>query len=586
MEKPPPATPPRAGPPQLTLRYPSGDRVLWVVVPPAGLSIGRRGDCGIVLPAPEVSREHARIRLEGGRWLLCDLGSANGTWIDGERIAERALADGDRIRIDRFEIECWLDDPAAPPAPDPGLAAAGSLFVGDFDAVVSQVLREPAPAAAEPPDDRTRIARPGGPAAVDLHDPLGILQVVHHATDALLEHDVLAATLERVVGLVFEHLPAERCVVLLADPDTGRLVPCIERAAQGAPPQGLRISRHIADMALRTQQAVLVRDTSADERFARVESIVALRICSGMCAPMCHRGRVSGLIYVDRTGGGAVFGNAELGMLSLLATVSAAAVERARMRASLERERRVRERLGRYHAPGVVERIVRAAEQGAGAMQSEERVVSVLFADIAGFTRYAEKLPPREVTAVLNHILGRLTAVVFEHGGTLDKFIGDAVMAFFGAPLDQPDHALRAVRTALGMQQAMAEFNAERAPEARLGLHIGVNTGPVVVGEIGAEQRMDYTVIGDAVNVASRLQSTIAAPGQVVIGEATHAAVGDAFDCEPLPPAPLKGRSAPFQPYRVRGVRAMPDAAATADAADTAGPMTLPRLGPRPQGAG
>ncbi|MCU0969174.1 MAG: FHA domain-containing protein [Rubrivivax sp.] len=538
--------------PKLTLRHPGGDGIVWTAVPPEGLRIGRREGSGIVLPHHEVSRDHAEVRLEQGRWVLRDLGSANGTWIDGRRIGEHDLHDGDRIEIDGFEIQCWIDDPAAAPRPDAAVAAAGRLDVGDFDALVSQVLGE---RAAPADDEGTRlIAKPRRPPE-GVHDARDILQIVHHAAEALMEHDDLDATLGRVVGLVFEHLPAERCMVLLVDAASGHLRPRVERAAAGAEASGMRISRHIADAALRSRQAVLVRDTSADERFAGAESVLLMRIGSAMCAPMVHRGHVGGLVYVDRRSAGASFGPTDLGVLSVLATISAAAVERAQMRASLEHERRVRERLGRYHAPGVVDRIVQAVERGGGVMHSEEREVSIVFADIAGFTRYAEKRAPAEVTAVLNAILGQLTGAVFDEGGTLDKFIGDAVMAFFGAPLPQPDHARRAVRAALAMQARMEVYNASRPPGERFALHIGVNTGTVIVGDIGAERRMDYTVIGDAVNVASRLESTVAVAGQIVVGEATWAALGDGFIGEALPPLRLKGRSEPFQPYLLRGER-------------------------------
>jgi adenylate cyclase len=184
-------------------------------------------------------------------------------------------------------------------------------------------------------------------------------------------------------------------------------------------------------------------------------------------------------------------------------------------------------------------------------METEEREVTVLFADLSGFTRIAENMAPRDVTAMLNQLFGFLTEEVFREGGTLDKFIGDAVMAFFGAPLDQPDHAACAVRAARALMARLEAFNASRDPAARLGLRIGINSGPVIVGDVGAQERRDYTVIGDTVNVASRLESSVARVGQIVIGSGTHAAVAGSFQCAPLAPVILKGRSVQFQPYLV-----------------------------------
>jgi class 3 adenylate cyclase len=152
---------------------------------------------------------------------------------------------------------------------------------------------------------------------------------------------------------------------------------------------------------------------------------------------------------------------------------------------------------------------------------------------------------------VLNAILSRLTEAVFDHQGTLDKFMGDGLMAFFGAPLRTADHPRQAVRAAQDMLANLARFNLDRPAESQIGIRIGINTGPVIVGDIGSPSRKDYTVIGDTVNVASRFESSVAQVNQIVIGPATRAALGDEFDCVSLPPVILKGRSEPIQPYRV-----------------------------------
>jgi adenylate cyclase len=547
--------------PRLSLHYKAGEKAASTVVEPAGVTIGRKETCDVVLPSNDVSRQHAEIRAVDGRWILRDLGSSNGTQVGGATVGRHELQDGDRIRIGGFELLCRLEAAQETSLIDPEDAEAEAcLDMRDFNALVEQVLEEPAEsevAGTHRNLPRITLPRPGAARPVPARQPARrqnarrVLQILHSATDALMEHDQLDATLERLVALVFEHLPAERCFVLLQEGEGGALVPRIERAAPGSTLSALRISRNIVDTALRSQQSVLVRDTASDRRFALAESVVSLGICSAMCAPLCHKGAVSGLIYVDRSTTGQAFSTTELGVLSILASISAAAVERAQMRAHLERERRARERLARYHAPSVIERIVRSSELDDGAMETEERDVTVLFADISGFTRIAENLPPRDVTAMLNQLFGLLTEEVFREAGTLDKFIGDAVMAFFGAPLAQPDHARRAVRAARGMLARLAGFNAERPIEQRLGLRIGINSGPVIVGDVGAEQRRDYTVIGDTVNVASRLESSVARVGQIVIGSSTHDAVRDVFPCRPLAPVVLKGRSVEFQPYLV-----------------------------------
>ena len=210
-------------------------------------------------------------------------------------------------------------------------------------------------------------------------------------------------------------------------------------------------------------------------------------------------------------------------------------------------------RLARYSSPAVVEKILEAPGAGMGAMVAEESEVSILFADLTGFTTMAERLPPSEVILILNQIFERLTGAVFELEGTLDKFRGDGMMAFFGAPLPMPDHAERAVEAALRMQEALAALNAAREGFRAIHMRIGVNSGSVVVGDIGSPQRKDYTVIGDVVNIASRLESSVAKPGDVVIGEATWLLAKHAFECEALDEVQLKGRKKTVQPYRVQG---------------------------------
>ncbi len=539
--------------PTLSLLRPVDEQYEWRPVPASGAVIGRKEGCDIVLASVDVSRQHAEVRYERERWIVRDLGSSNGTFVGSERISEHELRSGERIRIGGFELECHLAAPDSVAVVDSTSAtAAVRMDMRNFDALVSQVLHTPEPAAA--PSVLSGHARAVPAAKPDTErGARRVVQLLHGAAQALMAQDDLDTTLERVVALVFEHLPAERCFVLLKDENTDQLTPRIERAAPGARVGELRLSRKIVDAAVRSQQSMLVRDTAADQRFAGAESIVSLGICAAMCAPLTHQGRVGGLIYVDRSSAQEEFTHDDLGALSILAAISASAVERARMREHLERERRVRERLARYHAPSVIERIVSSTERDEGAMEAEERDVSVVFADLSGFTTLAEELGAREITATLNQVFGALTEEVFREAGTLDKYIGDALMAFFGAPLQQPDHALRAVRAAHAMLLRLEELNARRTGQRRLGLRIGINSGPVIVGDVGALERRDYTVIGDTVNVASRLESSVAREGQIVIGPRTYEAVKAWFACEALAPVLLKGRSVPMQAWLVRG---------------------------------
>ena len=223
--------------------------------------------------------------------------------------------------------------------------------------------------------------------------------------------------------------------------------------------------------------------------------------------------------------------------------------DEARAREAAEKER-IRAMFGHYVAPGVVEHLLAGRDKLT--LGGKRQPVSIVFADIRGFTTIAESLAPEAVVELLNKYLGVATRAILSYDGTLDKYMGDAVMAFFNAPLPQDQHALRAVRSAWTMQKEVLAAAQQGGPQ--VGYGVGVNTGEVIVGNIGTEQLMNYTVIGDAVNVAQRLQSAARA-GEVLLSDSTYAQVKDYVDAEPLPPMEVKGRKAPVHVYRLRAVR-------------------------------
>jgi adenylate cyclase len=207
----------------------------------------------------------------------------------------------------------------------------------------------------------------------------------------------------------------------------------------------------------------------------------------------------------------------------------------------------------RYVTEQVVEKITMSDEIS---LHGEKRNVTVLFSDIRDFTSLSEQLEPTEVVATLNAYFSAMIDVIYQYEGTLDKFLGDGIMCIFGAPIEQPDHAIRAAHTALAMQAALAQFNQQQQHRGKPTLHmgIGMNTGDAVVGNVGSEKRMEYTAIGDNVNLAARLQ-TFATGGQIIISQSTFAAIRSSVQARSLPFVTVKGKHEPIPIYELIDLR-------------------------------
>ena len=241
---------------------------------------------------------------------------------------------------------------------------------------------------------------------------------------------------------------------------------------------------------------------------------------------------------------------------------------------ALEQKQRIQQAFGRYVDEHVLTQLLESGDDEK--QEGVERTVTVLFVDIRKFTRLSEGLEAKDVVALLNEIFQLISDIILGRGGTIDKFIGDSVMAYFGAPVPHADHSLRAVTAAVEIIRAVERRNAQlsNAPSpdpahAVVGIGIGIHTGAVVVGNIGSDRRTDFTAIGDAVNVASRLEK-LAAPGQILVSEVVQKAVRGAVDLRFEGERQLSGREEPVHVYSVDTeagrARGVPSTAASASA--------------------
>jgi adenylate cyclase len=277
-------------------------------------------------------------------------------------------------------------------------------------------------------------------------------------------------------------------------------------------------------------------------------------IRSAMCVPLWNKQHVIGAVQVDSPIHIGSFTEEDLDLLTALANFAAVAIERAQLGEKIEQERKIRSKMERYHSPAVIDEIVRGVVS-TNETEIRSTEISILFADISGFTSVSETKSPEEVSEFLSHFFSCAVESIFAYGGTLDKFIGDAVMAFFGAPIAQEDHADRAILAGLMMQRLTGEWNAQRIAEGAtpVKIRVGINSGAAVVGNVGTEKRVDYTAIGSSVNIASRLESGVAKPGQVVISKNTLDRTIGSFNIEELGEFALKGLQQKMPVYAVLG---------------------------------
>ncbi len=487
-------------------------------------SVGRAPGNALSLDDPGLSRRHCEFRRRGADWILRDLGSFNGSFVNNIVVTEHVLRDGDRIQLGGTVLSFTPDEGAARPMPHGDAETPQTEYAYDSQRVTGHKLRN--------------------------------LAALIEITKALNSELDKATILETIVDKGVELIKAERGFLILVHDGTLDVKVARNRDKADIDHEGdpsRLISRSVLDSVTQSGEPMLTTD--AQTEISGSKSIMALEVRSLICVPLRLKEHILGALYVDSKMAQTKFNEESQNLLHAFADQAAIAIENARLfdevAESREAERSVRQMFQKYVPADVVREVLNMRD---GGRLSAKLTATVLFSDIRGFTSISEKLPPEEVVGFLNDYLKRMVNIVFDEGGIVDKFIGDSVMAVFGAPVPKPDDAVRAVRAALRMINEVARFNQRqrRTGGVEIDIGVGLHTGPLIAGNIGSDRKMEYTVIGDTVNVANRVESlNQQMETSVLITRECYEATGRAFAVRELPRMQVKGKELPLQVYEV-----------------------------------
>ncbi len=487
------------------------------------VTIGKLADNDIELKDNTVSRQHCKLQRQGDGFLLVDMKSTNGSFVNGKKTQQKLLAVGDKITVGRTQLQ-FLE------------VSRAESYTDSNDQQISIVkpLAELVRAEETP--------QPGAEAA-------SFLPALTRLGQSLIACQDMEESFHKISELIRVHVQPEQVLIFSYDEKQNDLH--LKHTWSRSRNDTVNISKSIALKAIHEKVAILSSNTRNDARFDSSKSIIIYGITSAISVPIWTKECIYGLIYIDTTSFARGFTERDLEMMSLIANFAGFSIEGIFNMEKLGRERKFRARLERYHSPAVVSRLMQGTDDNADELMTyRESDASVLFLDIVKFTSRAEKMTPTEVGVFLNNFFSEMTEIIFKYNGTLDKFIGDAIMAVFGVPFPFPDHCQMAIRAARDMMTKLNQINRQLPEKERIKVRIGINTGKLISGDFGSPKRLDYTVLGNSVNIASRLES-IAASNEILVSEAVYQCARDAFAFECLGDKKLQNISTPVKVYRV-----------------------------------
>jgi len=573
---------------RLLVTTPQGEKLVELT---ARITLGRHPGNSLQLLDKIVSKEHCVIDRRDDGYYLTDLGSLNGTFVNGNRMSgEHRFANGDevtlgsiRIRFDDEADRTSVDDggsnrhshvapisrerDSAPAAATPGAAPAPELsfdesgrasdapYVGVQPTGEAQVVNDESRSIGEQIAATQRF-RPYEEVANNERQLAGDyerLRLSHEVTTEIaLERD-LDKLLAKILQSVFRFVAADRGVIFLRD-GSGELKPAasLRRDGSDAP---IKVSSTIMNHVMKERATVLTHDAAMDFAGSHGKSMIVNQISSAIVAPLVHNDEILGVLWLD-SASLAQFQAKDMEIVTSIASQAAMFIEINILGHKVEEEIIRRERFSRLLSPNVAERVM-SGELEVKKGGQRVRQCTVFNSDIRGFTSMSEGAKPETIVEMLNEYFEMMTETVFQHEGTLDKYMGDGLMAVWGAPVLHADDAIRAVECALNQMEALGRFNRTRLGDnlAPLAVGIGIHTGPLVAGYIGSSKALSYTVIGDTANTSARICGH-AKSGQILVSENTLKALRDRYEYDELPPAKLKGKNKPFPLFNIKSRKA------------------------------
>ncbi|MDY6861849.1 MAG: adenylate/guanylate cyclase domain-containing protein [Thermodesulfobacteriota bacterium] len=448
------------------------------------INIGRKNTNSLILKDPLISREHAVILFENNKYIIKDKNSAHGVFLNNKRIKECILNERDRIKIGNTEL-LFFDRQPLPQTEEkesPGIKIKEDGVIkkettlirnvseltnlpGIFDSTIRNLEKR---------KDLLNIEEE----VLRLEKVNRYLQVLHQLRGRLNSIKDIESIFSLLFDTIFKLIEAERIVLIKLNEENNELSIELVKHKECALNKKLEISRTIADKAIRDRVSILTFDARYDDRFKDSKSIFLSDIRSVMCVPLWNNKNDSGLLYIDNCSSAYSFKEEDMILTTIIANQCAVEIENIRLIKRIHEEEIVRRNLERYHSPDIVKIIMQnlSNERTDFTLQPEDKEATILFADIEGFTSMTENLGPKEVARILNEYFNEMTDIIFAYNGTLDKYIGDGIMAVFGAPFSHGNDAENAVNAALDMIKRHTKIKESKTGKNRFNVRIGLST--------------------------------------------------------------------------------------------------------------